>query len=520
MKKYTVEKKTTVQNSVMRLIFVAFSIVIQVVWLLVIYYHFAENYSWISVITSVVALVISIGIYSKRINSNMRLTWIMVVTVFPVFGVLLYLLVGLNGPTISMKKRFNYIDNEVGKILPDCDDVINEVSEENCAVAGQMTYLKRYSGFPVFNDSKIEYYSDALDCLEAMKVELKKAKEFIFIEYHAIEEAEAFNGILDILKQKVKEGVIVRIIYDDIGSFTFIDKNFVKRMEEFNIDCRIFNPMMPFFNVFLNNRDHRKITVIDGKVGFTGGFNLANEYFHITEPYGFWKDTGVKIEGNAVVNLIGMFLEMWNGIRPSDEKERELETSFMQKKATCFQNVGYIQPYADNPMDDEYVGENVYLNVINNAHKYVYFITPYLIITDEMIRALTLAAKRGVDVRIITPGVPDKKLTYRITRSFYRNLTESGVRIFEFTPGFCHAKQCISDDIVATCGTINLDYRSLYHHFENGVLMYKSDAIFDMKKDFEDCFSKSKEVTSDYSSGRVGRMRFLDLILRVISPLM
>ena len=330
--------------------------------------------------------------------------------------------------------------------------------------------------------------------------------------------------------------------------------------------CRVFNPFAPGLNLFLNNRDHRKITVIDGKVGFTGGYNLAEEYFHRTEPFGFWKDTGVRIEGDAVQSLTVTFLEMWNAVsdndkndrdfrnylvasnaryviekqgRQVDEKvvelfEKEKEEYFGRMKeaiqpsemyladtqAAVGRHLGFVQPYADSPMDDIHVGEDVYISMAECAQKYAWFITPYLIITDEMCHAFSLAARRGVDVRIITPGVPDKKIVYSLTRSYYNNLTRNGVRIFEFTPGFCHAKMSIADDLMATCGTINLDYRSLYHHFENGCLYADCDAVMATKKDFEETFAQCEEVTEKYTTGRGAFMRFSQMLLRLAAPLM
>ena len=283
----------------------------------------------------------------------------------------------------------------------------------------------------------------------------------------------------------------------------------------------------------MDNRDHRKITVIDGIVGFTGGYNLADEYFDIVKPYGHWKDTGVKITGNAVKNLTITFLEIWNAINNKDvddinyseflpdankliKKEENLRGEWLKSDR------GYIQPYADSPLDMEHVGENVYLNAIASADKYIYFMTPYLIITDDMNRALGLAAKRGVDVRIIIPGIPDKKLVYMLTRSYFPSLIRRGVKIYEYKPGFCHAKMCVSDDHIATVGTINLDYRSLYHHFENGVMMYKNKAVIDIKTDFDKMFKNDcKCVNEEFKDVRktfLNRVGYS--ILRLFAPLL
>ena len=282
------------------------------------------------------------------------------------------------------------------------------------------------------------------------------------------------------------------------------------------MQCRVFNPVQPVVHVFMNNRDHRKITVIDGKVGFTGGYNLADEYFNLTHPYGQWKDTGIKLTGDAVHSLTVIFFEMWN----ATQKEPDDPTPFLPQSDYQAREQGYVQPYADSPLRKESVGENVYQNLIKNAKDYVYITTPYLIIDDEMQRELTLAARRGVDVRIITPGIPDKKMVFKVTRSYYARLAAYGVRIFEYTPGFMHAKQFVCDDEVAAVGTINLDFRSLYLHFENGCWFYGCKAVQDVKADFDATFPVCTEVTSKYSVKGNLALRGWQLILRLFSPLM
>jgi len=299
---------------------------------------------------------------------------------------------------------------------------------------------------------------------------------------------------------------------------TAMYESIVKKMERIGIHCRVFNPFMPGLNVFLNNRDHRKITVIDGKVAFTGGYNLANEYFNYTNPYGQWKDTGIRLEGDAVQSLTATFLEMWNAANDRNNNE-DFSKYFIRSEYKAAQN-GFVQPYADSPMDDEQVGEEVYISMVNKAEKYCWFITPYLIITDEMTHALCLAAKRGIDVRIITPGIPDKKMIYSVTRSFYHGLVKNGVRIYEWTPGFCHAKMSVADDCMATCGTINLDYRSLYHHFENGCFMADSPAVLSIRNDLEKTMKECREVTEQYRTGRSAYLRLGQLFMRLFAGLL
>ena len=276
---------------------------------------------------------------------------------------------------------------------------------------------------------------------------------------------------------------------------------------------------MPGLNIFLNNRDHRKITVVDGKVGFTGGYNLADEYFNLTHPYGMWKDTGIRLEGDAVKSLTITFLEMWNAVKRSDKDDVDFE-KYLLKYDYKAEGKAFVQPFADIPIDNEQVGEDVYISMADKAEKYCYFMTPYLIITDEMTRAISLAAKRGVDVRIITPGIPDKKMIYRVTRSFYNGLVRNGVRVYEWTPGFCHAKMCVTDDKMSVCGTINLDYRSLYHHFENACFIADEKLAKDIRKDFEATFKQCREVTEEYKTGRKSVLRLSQLFMRLFAGLL
>ena len=396
------------------------------------------------------------------------------------------------------------------------DPVMEKLKTQDAMAYNQCYYIGKKVGYPLYENTDVVFYKEAADGFHAQIEEMKKAQKFIFMEYHAIEDREAFAEMKAVLFAKAKEGVEIRIVYDDVGSVGFISPEFVKQMKAHGIDCRIFNPMMPVLNIFMNNRDHRKITVIDGMVGFTGGYNLANEYFNITHPYGVWKDSGVRLEGEAVRSLTLIFLEMWNAIRDTDTAyETYLPDCVFEAKGG-----GYVQPYADSPLDKERVGENVYMNIIKGATEYVYFITPYLIISDEMKRELGLAAKRGIDVRIVTPGIPDKKLVYKLTRSYYAGLIRDGVRIYEYTPGFCHAKQCICDGKIATVGTINLDYRSLYFHFENGVYLYDVPAIKDIRQDFEEVFAVSTEVGNNYHTTRSPLKKLGQYFLRLFAPLL
>ncbi len=518
MSSNTMETEASVQNGIKRAVFAAIAIVLEVAFILVMNIKFAEQAEWIAIGTRLLAALIVLVIYNDNRPSSLKMSWIIFIMAMPIFGVTLYLLVGLNSHTRAMRERYQKVDERLFPLLPDGEDSIRRLSEQDNRAANIARYVHRASGYPLYEDTAITYYDDAAKGIEAQKRDLARAQKFIFMEYHAIEDAESWHAIQRVLEDRVRAGVDVRVFYDDMGSMGFVNTDFVDRLEAVGIKAKVFNPFMPGLNLFLNNRDHRKVTVIDGLVGYTGGYNLANEYFNITHPFGHWKDTGVRLEGKAVKSLTATFLEMWNAVSDSDVDDVSYR-HFLPEPPSAPDAQGFVLPYADSPMDDQMVGEDVYISVAEYAQSYAWFVTPYLIITDEMTHALGLAAKRGVDVRVITPGIPDKKMVYELTRSYYHSLVRNGVRIFEYTPGFCHCKMSVADDVLATCGTINMDYRSLYHHFENGCLYYGSDAVADTKRDFEWMFAQSREVTESYRAPGAG-MRLRMLFLRLFSPLM
>ena len=515
----TFEGKKKTENGTKRLIFTAVSILLEIVFLLFLFTKVSEYATIIDWATRIVAIFLVLGLYSMDKTSSMKMPWIILMLAFPILGVSLYLLVGLNGSTKKMRARYEEIDKKLLPYLSDNRQILEWMKKESPQAGAIASYLTNYSCYPVYQNTDVTYYDEAIKGLDAQLEDLSKAEKFIFMEYHAIEDEEAWQRIQTVLEDRVKAGVEVRIFYDDMGSIWFVNMDFATKLKSLGIKCRVFNPILPGLNMFLNNRDHRKITVIDGKVAYTGGYNLANEYFNITHPYGIWKDTGIRMEGDAVKSMTVAFLEMWNAAGNVKSKELVPE-KYVLNYAYQAQQRGYVQPYADSPLDGEQVGEEVYISMVNKAEKYCWFITPYLIITDEMTHALTLAAKRGVDVRIITPGIPDKKMVYSVTRSFYHNLVKHGVRIYEWTPGFCHAKMSVADDRMATCGTINLDYRSLYHHFENGCFLADCDAVLEIRDDLIRTMGESREVTEQYKEGRSAGLRLGQLILRLFAELL
>ncbi len=498
-------------NAILRCAFVAVSVLLQAGWLLLLILVLNEYSAPISAVSSVLSVALVLRLYSKQTNAAMKMPWIMLLLVFPVMGLSLYLLFELLGdPGVSkrMKKAREQMQ------LEQKEESLKKLEQEDPGTANQFRYLWNMGGYPVYENTKVSYYAEATDAFEAMKRDLEAAKTFIFMEYFIVEDRSSFRELQEILIRKHRQGVEVRLMYDDIGSVGYVNLVFAKRLNDAGIRCIPFNPAVPVLNVFMNHRDHRKITVIDGKVGFTGGYNLADAYFDRERPFGKWKDTGVRLEGEGVKSLTAIFLELWSmTTREEGPFDAYLDAS------EPVQAEGFVQPFGDDPLGRERFAKNVYMNLIARARKSVYFITPYLIIPDDMGSALRRAAKRGVDVRIITPGIPDKKTVYAVTRSYYGALAEQGVRIFEYTPGFCHAKQCICDGEIAAVGTSNLDYRSLYHHFENDVLLYGCDAVKDIAKDFENLFPQCEEVTERYCTGKRTTLMIWQCILRLFAPL-
>ncbi|WP_408070024.1 cardiolipin synthase [Butyrivibrio sp. JL13D10] len=523
-KKMTTEHRGYVKNGLSRMIVSAIAFFLQVIFLIMaISMSFSRAATIVQMIMPFFAAVLVFMIYSRDRTSALKAPWMIIIAAFPLAGAVMYLMIGTDSGTKKMKRRFAVVDEKLDEYLPENKEEARMTCEFSRSIGGIASYVKKFTNYPIYKNTDVSYYSNALDGLKDQIKDIQKAESFVFLEYHAIEDAEAFHMLEDELVKCVGRGVDVRIFYDDIGSIGFITTDFVGRMEKLGIKCKVFNAVSPVLNFFFNNRDHRKITVIDGKVGYTGGYNIANEYFEFTHPYGHWKDTGLRLEGDAVRSLTLTFLEMWYAsekVRWRDiEKDRGLEVSkFLPEISYRAKGKALVLPYADSPFRHEPVAENVYISMVEKAHEYCYFITPYLIPSDEMIRAMSLAAKRGIDVRIITPGVPDKKITYSVTRSYYSTLTASGVRIFEWTPGFCHAKMCVIDDRVAVCGTINLDFRSLYHHFENGCMVVDYEIARQIREDMDKTMAESQEVTHKYSTGR-RLTRAGQGILRIFAPL-
>ncbi len=432
---------------------------------------------------------------------------------FPIVGALLYIVIGGNLHKSKVLKAIKQSEEKGNKYFIQDEKIKKEIESQN---NGKINYLMNYLNFPVTKNNNINYYKLGELAYPEMLKELKNAKKFIFLEYFIIKNGTMWSEILKILEEKAKEGLDVRLIYDDMGCIALLPTSYPKQMKEKGIKCIAFNKLNPFLGVIMNNRDHRKMMIIDGKTVFSGGMNLADEYINLEHPYGKWKDNGIKITGEAVWNFTIMFLNMWNSYRKDDEDYKKYKYDF--SKENLEQN-GYTIPYGETPLDNEIVGENVYLNIINQAQKYVYIMTPYLIIDTDMINSLILAAKRGVDVRIVVPGIPDKKIVYSLTTSYFETLIKNGVKIYKYTPGFVHSKVFVSDDNIATVGTINLDYRSLYLHFECGVFMQDVEEIKDVKKDLVDTIGESHFVSKKEAMPKLLKSVW-QAVLRLFAPLM
>ncbi len=498
-----------------RRVFVISLLVLQIALMVMAVYSSSQTYQWIYNLLSFLSVVVVLHVISRAKRAPYKLLWSVILLAFPLFGGLMYLLVRYQGVTMTFKKHLKRAEASLSSLLTQSESVKEAFLKEHPQNAKDCRYLTETCGFFVYHNASATYLSPGEEKFKAMLNALEQAERFIFLEYFIIEEGRMWNSILDILKRKAKEGVDVRLIYDDLGCFLLLPHDYEKKLAGMGIRCVVFNKFRPALSTLQNHRDHRKIAVIDGKWAFCGGVNLADEYINEKLRFGHWKDATVMITGPAVDSFTCMFLTLWQAL--TDEKTDA--AAYLAPESREAGSDGYVIPYCDSPVDDEYVGEKVYLNVINGAKQYLYIQTPYLIIDDSMVSALTLAAKSGVDVRIMTPGVPDKRYVHLTTRSYYSELLEGGVKIYEYTPGFLHSKVMVADDTVATVGTVNLDYRSLYLHFECGTWLCGSQAVCDIRADFEKTLPLCKEISPKDCKNGIFR-RVLQSLFRLFAPLM
>lgn len=499
-----------------RLTIIGLAIVLQVIVLFYLIFNASVQYYWFNLINTVLGVIVFLHLVNRDMYPDNKIPWLAIILILPLFGTVAYILLSPKKISYAKRKYFKKVSDKNADLLKS-GFFQGHVAEVDGEYQGDSNYIKNVNaGYP-FADTYTEYFSCGEDFFSSLRCELEKAEKFIFMEYFIVEYGTVWNSILDILKRKVREGVDVRFIYDDIGSMSKVSWAYDKTLRKYGINAVKFAPFHPIVSAVHNNRNHRKVTVIDGKVAYTGGINLADEYANVTSPYGHWKDSAVMLKGKGVIGFTMMFLMTFNGCK----KTAEDFTPYLNIEYEKFENQGIVQPFADGPapLAPQHVGENVYLNIINGAKKYLYVTTPYLIIDHELQNAFCLAAQRGVDVRIITPHIPDKKIVYNITRSNYKKLLSCGVKIYEYTPGFIHAKNLIADDKVGVIGTINLDYRSLVHHFEDAVWMKETKALREMKADFDETFEKCNQITVD--NFKMSVITFVtSKILQIFAPLL
>lgn len=549
------KKKKWLMPLLRRRFLVALLILIQV--LLFVYFLWSSSTlsSVLARCLSIISVVVALLVLSGKGESSYKLAWIFLILIFPVVGGVLYVAFDEHFLRFSMVRRVSRAEAHTRPLMTEAGGL----TLTDSGTHGCIRYLSGGVGFPAYTDTETCFLPSGEEFLAHLKEELCRAEQYIFLEYFIIEHGEMWDGILEILHERIRAGVRVRIIYDDMGCFLRLPHKYEKLLRGYGFEVARFNPFVPFFSAEQNNRDHRKIAVIDGRVAFTGGINLADEYIGAVEPLGKWADTAVMVKGRAAWSFALMFLQMWEictkktediaaflpvtlSARTQESKPAVADVprshSMAQEPSDAASPLAGVQappdesntsvpspldslvlPYADSPMDTENVGALVYRQIIESATRYVYITTPYLIIDDQMQSALTVAAKRGVDVRIITPRKGDKRLVHMTTRSHYYSLYESGVRIYEYAPGFMHAKMVVADDQIATVGSVNFDYRSFYLHFECGALLYQTETVKDVKARMLSYMEESEEILPRKPGGnlfaRLGRALF-----RLLSPLL
>ena len=498
-------------TAIKRVIIVIIGVLLQFGFAISIQLFFREHIAIIGIIYELLSVLIVLKILKDSTRISNDLTWIILILLFPIFGTILLITFSSNYAHSKLLKNIFKSEKEYQQYLNQDIKIRKEIDENDL---DNLKYIVDRSKYPVTKNNKITYYDYGEKFYPELLKELNKAEKFIFLEYFIINKGQMWDGILKILKEKASQGVEVRILYDDMGSIAMLSTKYPNELKKMGIKCIPFNKVSPFKGIFMNNRDHRKMTIIDGKVAFSGGVNLSDEYININSKLGIWKDNGIKIEGDAIWNLTIMFLTMWNANIKEDKDILKFKHEFKNTEKID----GYVVPYGVAPLHEDLIGEDVYINIINSAKKYLYIMTPYLIIDTDMTNALIRAAKRGVDVKIIVPGIPDKKIVYTQTSSFFELLSNGGVKIYKFTKGFVHSKVYVSDDKRAVVGTINMDYRSLYLHFENGIYMENVKEIKDVKKDMDETLKDCKRLNDKDIKSSIFKSIWQS-ILRLFAPL-
>ncbi len=504
-------------NKILRRIFTVIpAVLLQVLWLYILFGWLAPWAPLIGFLLSVLSFLFVLYLLTKREESTYKVLWLLVILTFPLPGALLYLIFGNKRTTKPLRKKLERMDPLPPMSCPP-ETVSAAVAAENKRMSQTFQWIQNKTGFPLRKNTGAQYYPLGDLLFPQMLQELEKAQKFIFVEYFIIQNGHMWDSMVEILARKAAQGVDVRVLYDDLGSISTYSEREARVLRQKGIRCAAFNPLI-FVKGTLNCRDHRKMLIIDGKTAFSGGVNLADEYINQVEKFGHWKDIGFRITGEAVQNYTRMFAEFWNAFTRDPIPAHFLESGEPSADAQPPAEDGYVLSYYDSPLRADAVSNELYIDLLSQAKDYAWFYTPYLMPGDALLDAFVRAAGRGVDVRIILPGVPDKKLVYCMSRSFYPVLLEAGVKIYEYTPGFVHAKGCVTDDIAGTVGTVNLDYRSLFLHFENNSLFYKASLLRDLKEDFLATQEKCRERTRE--NVKTGFWKWiLDGVLRIFAPL-
>lgn len=518
-KRITVKKaKKGILNILFSRMFVLLALLVIQIYVLAVTVTYLQEYAtYIHAVFLVLGVVTVIYIINDSNNPDIKITWILLIMITPIIGSVFYLYVKTQPGTAVLEKSLSVLSKATKPYMLQDKEVLEDFRASKPANANLATYLNNGISFPTHRNTAVTYFSSGEEKFEELKIQLREAESYIFMEYFIIDKGRMWSEILDILKEKVWQGVDVRVMYDGMCSIFQLPYHYDRELRRAGIKCKQFSKIRPVLSSHQNNRDHRKICVIDGRVAFTGGINLADEYINEKERFGHWKDTAVMLEGEAVQSFTMMFLQMWNVLeRRPDDYSRYLTPKSREFK----RELGYVLPYADSPYDRKNPGEQVYLHILNHAKKYVHIMTPYLIIDDDMLSTLKYVAECGVEVIIIMPHIPDKWYAFTVAKTYYETLMRSGVQIYEYIPGFVHAKVFVSDNDTATVGTINLDYRSLYHHFECGTFIYNNPVVWEVEKDFQETLKKCQKVTKEDLKKRNLLDKIAGRVLRLVAPLM
>lgn len=517
------KKRIAFKKGIISMVFSRFGIVLvllalQILVLLGLFLKFSQLAPHYYIISAVFYIFMIIVIVNSDHDASSKITWLTIMAFLPIFGALLYIYTTVDiGHRVLKKKVTHILKNTKNKITQD-KSVIDKAEEICPDVADLNYYLNKSGRFPLYENTDVTYYPIGEKMFQSMLVELDKAKDFIFMEYFIVDDGYMWDNILEVLIKKANEGVDVRVMYDGTCEFALLPRTYPSSLEKLGIHCKVFSPVSPFISTHYNYRDHRKIMVIDGKTAYNGGINMADEYINYTHKYGHFKDVGVMLKGDAVDSFTLMFLQMWSVNERHCDFSKYLNVGDSPSAGGYFSN-GFVMPFGDCPLDEYDVGKSVYMDILNRAKDYVYIMTPYMIMDGELENSLTFSAERGVDVRIILPHISDSFVAQALAKTHYKKLLDAGVKVYEYTPGFVHAKVFVSDDVKSVVGSINMDYRSLYHHFECATYMYGTRCIDDIKSDYKDTLAKCQQVTYESIKNDKWYIKLIGKVIKFVAPL-